>query len=99
MADGTGLAELIPPLAQSDYLQNNNLATVCIIRYGQEGKIIVNGRTYENPMPGVDRLSDFEITNIINYINQAWGNEYGYIKLADVRQQLTECQPPSPTDN
>ena len=91
MDDGSGLEGLIPPLAQADYLQQNNLAVACIIRYGQQGTIIVNGQTYENPMPAIDRLSDFEITNILNYINQAWGNDYGYRKLADIRAELTQC--------
>ena len=93
MDDGSGLQGLIPPLNGSDYLEQNNLFTACIIRYGQVDTIKVNGRTYQNPMPGFSQLSDFEITNVINYINQAWTNDFGYVKLADIRQELESCGP------
>jgi len=63
----------------------------CIIRVGQNDTIRVNGRTYNQPMPGNDQLTEFQITNIINYINHAWGNDYGVVKLEDVRRLLEEC--------
>ena len=91
MEDGSGLESLIPPLAGSDYLRNNSLKTACIIRYGQNEPIQVNGVLYTNPMPGTKRLSDFEITNITNYILQAWGNDYGIVKLGDIREELKNC--------
>ncbi len=91
MADGTGLGGNIPPLAKSDYLAQNQALISCIIKYGQEGKIVVNGTTYEEPMPGVESLSEFQIANIINYINHAWGNDYGFVKLEDIREQIENC--------
>jgi len=91
MEDGSGLAGLIPPLAQADYLKENQLYTACIIRYGMEGEIQVNGKTYNQAMDGIGELSEFEITNIINYISHAWGNEYGVVKLENVRAELEAC--------
>lgn len=94
MEDGSGLGQLIPPLAGADYLKENNLATACIIRYGLVDSIVVNGKQYgEQPMAGIAELSEFQIVNIMNYINQAWGNEYGFVKVADVRDQLAQCDP------
>jgi mono/diheme cytochrome c family protein len=89
--DGKGLKALIPPLAGADYLQQHQDELACIIKYGISSKIKVNGVEFEQPMPGVPQLSDFEITNIINYINQAWGNDYGYVKIANVRKSLKIC--------
>ena len=91
MEDGSGLAGNIPPLAGSDYLKNNQVFTACIIRYGQSDTIMVNGIPYFQPMAGIPKLSQFEIANIINFINQAWGNDYGFVKLEDIRQQLADC--------
>ena len=91
MDDGSGLAGNIPPLAQSDYVAQNQEQLACIIRYGMEGPIVVNGKTYQNPMAGIPELSEFEIANVINYINQAWGNDYGFIKVEDLRRQLDDC--------
>lgn len=91
MEDGTGLKGLIPPLANSDYLKNNQLDVACIIRYGQEGEIVVNGKTYNQPMAGIHYLTDTEIANIINYINHAWGNDYGMVDFKNLRIKLKEC--------
>jgi mono/diheme cytochrome c family protein len=91
MDDGTGLKGLIPPLANADYVQADPVRMACIIRYGMAGEVIVNDTTYNQAMPGEPKLSDFEITNIINYINQAWGNDYGYVKFKDVKKALDTC--------
>ena len=92
MEDGTGLAGNIPPVAQADYLKNNPLEVACIINKGMTGPVEVNGKIYNQPMPPVPQLSDFEITNVINYMNHAWGNDYGIVKLEDVREQLKSCE-------
>lgn len=92
MEDGTGLRGRIPPLAKSDYLRKRPDDIACIIRYGKTGEIEVNGKTYSEAMPGVPQLTDFEITNIINYIHQAWGNEYGYVKVQEVQKALEKCK-------
>ncbi len=92
MEDGTGLEGAIPPLAGADYVEEDPLRMACIIRYGQNDTIVVNGRTYSQVMPGNDQLTEFQITNIINYVNHAWGNDYGIVKLEEVRALLEECE-------
>ena len=91
MEDGTGLKGIMPPLAGADYVEEDPLRMACIIRYGMEGRIEVNGITYDEPMAGIRELSDFEITNIINYINHAWDNDYGFVRIDEVRERLDEC--------
>ena len=91
MNDGSGLVGNIPPLAASDYLAANPLVAVCIIRYGQADTIVVNGQTYSEPMAAIPQLSDFEIANVINYINHAWGNDYGFVRIDEVRATLENC--------
>lgn len=90
MDDGSGLKGVIPPLANADYVRDNQALLPCIIRNGMKGEVIVNGKSYNQPMVGIDALSDFEITNVINYINHSWGNDYGFCKLEDVRNALKE---------
>ncbi|MFK8161243.1 MAG: cytochrome c [Lewinella sp.] len=88
--EGTGLRKLMPPLAGSDYLRDQQRAVVRSIRYGLAGPIQVNGVTYNEVMPGNKELSEFQIVNIVNYINQAWGNDYGRISVEDTRRWLAE---------
>jgi mono/diheme cytochrome c family protein len=92
MEDGTGLRGIIPPLAGSDYLSLHKAELPCIIRFGQKGEIVVNGKTYNAEMPGEPKLTEFEITNIINYINTSWGNQGELAKHPEVRQKLKECE-------
>jgi mono/diheme cytochrome c family protein len=91
MEDGTGLSGVIPPLAGADYLRDNQKDLPCIIRVGMQGEIVVNGKKYDSVMKGENKLSHFEISNIINYINQAWGNDFGIIKFDDVQEELEKC--------
>lgn len=90
MEEGEGLRKLIPPLAGADYLRDNPREVVRGIRYGMSQPIQVNGVSYHEPMPGNDELSEFQIVNIVNYINQAWGNDYGRVTVAQTREWLKE---------
>lgn len=92
MSNGAGLAGLIPPLADADYLAQNREKLACIIRFGLTDTIRVNGMLYDQPMEGLPQLNAVEINNIINYINHAWGNEYGLSRVSEVEAQLESCQ-------
>jgi mono/diheme cytochrome c family protein len=91
MSDGKGLAALYPPLAGSDYLKKHAKQLPCIIRHGLSDTISVNGTIYEMPMEGIKGLNETEITNICNYIYQAWGNNLGTISLPGTNQALQSC--------
>lgn len=91
MEDGKGLRKLIPPLAgAAGYLQDDPATVVRGIRHGMNGPMVVNGIEYNYPMLGNLELSEFQIVNIVNYINQAWGNDYGTITVAQTRDWLAE---------
>jgi len=92
LESGQGLRSLYPPLANSDYLKKYNETVPCIIRKGLEGKIIVNGKDYEMPMPAMKKISAFEITNIMNFINHSWGNDLPFVKFVEVKAKLQECK-------
>ena len=72
LPDGTGEADLIPPLASADFLQDIQ-ATVHSIKYGIHGPITVNGVLYNNTMSPMGLQND-EIADVTNYILNSWGN-------------------------
>lgn len=74
LPNGEGVKNIYPPLAKSDYLIKNRKASIYGIKYGQNGAIIVNGKTYNNSMPPMG-LSDDEIADVMNYITNSWGNK------------------------
>ena len=89
---GEGLAALYPPIANSDYLSANKNAVICLIRYGQQGAIVVNGKTYNRPMPAQPQLSDLEVAELATYIYNQWGGEKQVTDVKTVTPILETCQ-------
>jgi mono/diheme cytochrome c family protein len=92
MENGQGLGALIPPLAGVDYLAEHRERLPCIIRYGLADTIVIKGQVYAEKMIGYGHLSDIQITNVLNYINQSWGNQNAVYRLDEVRNLLEKCQ-------
>ncbi len=89
MENGTGLAELYPPLNGSDWLMLNKEQLPSVMRYGIEGDLMVNGIKYTIPMSGIPELSAVEISNITNYILSAWTNKLGGMSFEEVQESLS----------
>ena len=87
--DGQGFRDLYPPLKQSDYLTSNKEQLPCIITQGIEGEIVVNGKTYNQRMIGLNNLKDYEVRDIYNYVMNSWGNDLGY--LSDSTDIYSSC--------
>ncbi|MEO1515141.1 MAG: cytochrome c [Bacteroidota bacterium] len=92
MEEGQGLKGLFPPIAGADYLEEHFEELPCIIRYGLEGEIVVNGRSYNQPMLAIKNINEIEIANIMNFINREWRNVDDFVSPEQVRQQLSKCQ-------
>lgn len=91
MDNGVGLGALIPPLAASDYMAQNRDKLPCIVRQGIHDTISVNGKVYAENMPGMPGLSDIQVTNLLNYINHAWGNNNPEYSFEEVEELLKKC--------
>jgi mono/diheme cytochrome c family protein len=89
--DGKGLGTLYPPLANSDFLTQNPDSLACFIKNGKTGSLLVNGIEFNQPMPENPDLLDEEIAQLINYINNAWGNEAEFYSKEKVREKLKNC--------
>lgn len=72
--DGSGVEGVYPPLAGSDYLMAQRIASIRGIKYGQRGPMVVNGLTYDNTMLPMG-LSDQQIADVMNFIRNSWGNQ------------------------
>lgn len=75
MEDGKGLEGAFPPIAKSDFLKRPPKDLINVILKGQSGELKVNGVVYNGVMPAQDYLSDEEIADVLNYINNSWGNK------------------------
>ena len=90
--NGDGLGKLFPPLAKSDYMLADIPRSICAIKNGLKGEIRVNGKTYNQAMPALDRLTNLEIAEISTYVYNSWGNEKGMIEIEAVEESLSNCQ-------
>ena len=72
LEDGKGVKGIYPPLAKSDFLKDIN-RTISSIKYGLKGPITVNGEEYNSIMVS-QGLDDEEISDVVNYILNSWGN-------------------------
>jgi len=81
---GLGVPNAFPPLKGSDYLLADKKRAVKQALNGSHEEMLVNGVTYNMPMPPqVDNHQD--AVHVINYVLNAWGNEGGTITVEEVK--------------
>jgi nitrite reductase (NO-forming) len=71
---GEGIEDVFPPLAKSDYLMADKTRSIKQTLHGVSGEIKVNGKIYNSEMSGFD-LTDEEVSDVLNYIRNSWGNK------------------------
>lgn len=92
MVDGAGLRGLIPSLKESAWLTSGNIHSVaCLIRFGIKKPDPFDSTITTYPMPPIHDLSEIEITNILNYIGNHFGNSSGYVNPNILRETLLDC--------
>ncbi len=87
MAQGEGIPGAFPPLAKSDYLLKDQKRAISSVVYGVSGEITVNGATYMMDMPAQSHLSDQEVADVLNYIQNNWGNKAKPVTPAQVKAE------------
>lgn len=74
--DGNGLSGAFPPLAGSEWLEDDDTISIRIVLNGLKGPIKVAGKSYNGLMLAHrDRLSDQQIADVLTYVRADWGNE------------------------
>lgn len=91
-ADGSGLRSLYPPLTDTLYFKENRARLACIVKYGLSEEITINDQLYEEAMPANTHLSDIDVTQILVYIGNSFGNKLGSFDIAQVNAELKECR-------
>lgn len=82
-ADGAGIAAAFPPLAASDFLNDDPKRAANVITHGLSGPITVNGTKFNGVMPAM-LLNDQDVANVVTFILNSWGNKGGSISAEDV---------------
>jgi cytochrome c551 len=90
--NGQGLAGLYPPISGSDFLKKNKDLVLCSMRNGLKDTIVVNGKTYRQPMPANTQLQALDVAEIGTYIYNEWGNEKVITDVKSVQKVLEGCK-------
>ena len=83
--NGQGMENVYPPLAKSDFLAKDPKRAIDIVLNGLNGEIIVNGKKYNLDMPAQKQLTDQQITDVLNFVRNSWGNKGRAITVAQVK--------------
>jgi mono/diheme cytochrome c family protein len=81
--EGQGIEDVYPPLAKSDYLMADKKRSIQQVLHGATGEIKVNGKTYNGEMSSFD-LSDQEVSDVLNYVRNSWGNKSAAVTPEEV---------------
>lgn len=91
-ATGEGIAGAFPPLKNSDYLLADKVRAVAQTLNGSHEVMVVNGVSYNAPMPPqVDTKED--AVAVINYVLNSFGNNGGTVSLEDVKDVVVKPRP------
>ncbi len=91
MTDGSGLEAIIPPIQTSDYLTNKLTELPCLIRHGIAEYKLDDSILLE--MPANYDLTEYEINNIINYLQVKWETNH-ILSIDSTKQLLEDCPIP-----
>lgn len=73
LGNGQGIPGTFPPLDGSDWLKEKRTESIHAVKYGLKGPIEVNGEEYNSVMAPFG-LTDEEVADVMNYINNSWSN-------------------------
>ena len=87
--NGMGLTGAFPPLVGVDYVTGDEERLINILIHGLQGPIVVKGNTYNGIMPAFGpgsayNWNDEQISYVLTYIRQEWGNDAGPISVTEV---------------
>lgn len=84
-ANGQGIPNAFPPLAESDYLNEDVDRAIDIVLQGKTGEITVNGTKYNSIMTKQD-ISTSEVADVLTYVYNSWGNNNTDVTTAQVEK-------------
>ena len=85
MDNGQGREGVYPPLAKSDFLIKDAKRAVDIVVNGLNGEIFVNGKKYNLDMPAQTQLTDQQVSDVLNFVRNSWGNKSKAITTTQVK--------------
>lgn len=84
-ADGTGVPGLNPPLEGTSYVAGSKTRLIRVILKGMNTHEEIDGETYSNVMPPFNFLNDQQISDLLTYVRNSFGNKAIEVTAGDVK--------------
>lgn len=84
-ADGGGVPGLNPPLEGTSYVSGSKTRLIRIILKGMNTHEEIDGEVYSNVMPPFNYFKDQQISDVLTYIRNSFGNQSTAVTPGDVR--------------
>jgi glucose/arabinose dehydrogenase len=91
--NGNGDGNRFPPLAKSSWVNGDKEKLIGVILNGLEGSVEVDGKMYNNSMPSHAFLKDEDVSQVLTFIRQNFGNNSDEVSVEEVkaaRKKLTK---------
>ncbi|RJP62988.1 MAG: copper-containing nitrite reductase [Melioribacteraceae bacterium] len=86
MMDGSGMANVFPPIKDSDWIKKNGKAgMIAAVANGMNGEITVNGKKYNNVMPP-QQLTDTQMAAVLTYVYKEINKSNETVTVEDVKK-------------
>lgn len=85
-AGGAGISRAFPPLANSDFLNQDHQRAIDVVLHGMSGKVLVNGEQYNSNMPAME-LTNHDIANVLTFLLNNWDNNGGQITIGQIEER------------
>jgi mono/diheme cytochrome c family protein len=83
-ANGEGVPGMNPPLIKTKQVLGDKTKLISIVVNGTNEGVVINGETYDNPMPAQPQLSNKEIADVLTYIRKNFGNKASAVTEVEV---------------
>jgi mono/diheme cytochrome c family protein len=93
-ANGAGLPNVFPPLAESEWVNGPVENLIRIQLRGLTGPITVKGKKYASVMPPQAAMTDEEIATILTYVRSNFGNKADAVTAEMVKKYRGEVGKP-----
>lgn len=91
--DGSGLAQLMPPIRQSKLLKDAPLTLMCMMKNGRPGGSVIAGKKYFLPMPGNKLLKPEELVVLARFVVRKFGEANSVPSDSALHEALRQCAP------
>jgi len=83
--DGGGVMNMNPPLIETSYVLGDKTQLINILLKGLSKGVVIDGDKYTNPMPAVNYLSDQQVSDVLTYVRNSFGNKASAVSAVEVK--------------